>query len=49
MNNYFPVNSSTQFAGEFPCKTYLYVYTSCKTEMTEVAVRAGQLQPTNAQ
>src|SRR6218665_1756254 len=30
MNNYCPVNSGTQVAGQFPCEAYLSVYTSCK-------------------
>jgi len=31
MNNYCPVNSTTQVDGQFPCQAYLSAYTSCKS------------------
>src|SRR6218665_2003996 len=31
MNNYCPVNSSTQVAGQFLSQAYLFIYTICKS------------------
>src|SRR6218665_3278366 len=37
MNNYCPVNSSTQVAGQFPSQAYLFVYKICKASGRSVS------------
>ena len=36
MNNYCPVNSRTQVAGQFPSQAYLFVYIICKSARPRV-------------
>jgi len=42
MNNYSPVISSAQVAGQFPYEAYLYVYTSCLSAKALAEVSACQ-------
>jgi len=44
MNNYCPVNSRTQIAGQFPGKAYMYlsIYTSCESAKAQAGFWAGQ-------